>query len=180
MDLHHADLDPKGTQLQHLPLSRLPAQAKWLIAPTTEQLLQLWMHFLGRRTLPCTKSNCPGCLDARPRRYEAYLAACRAIDKKHLILGLTQNAALEMLNQAPDPHALRGTTWIVERLGERPNGMLKATLVPNGCDPKRLPPAPDLEAHLQHIWGLDQNHAGHDAPEYAAGVIRMGRDSASA
>lgn len=164
---------PNDSRLQHLPLQRLGKKGYLRAAITSPEILGVWTHFMSGRTLPCLDAQCPGCESQLPRRWEGYLGVLTAETRRHLILALTPGAAIGIADTAPNPVNLRGLVLIAERLGSRPNARLKARVEEVDLSQIKLPPIPDLKAHLLHIWGLDQAHAGMDHEGYANAVLKQ-------
>lgn len=163
---------PDRSRLQHLPLLRLGPQAALRAAITSPDVLGVLTHFMGGRTLACIQGDCPGCESKLPQRWEGYLGVVTTKPSRHIILGITPGAALGIGDSAPDPHNLRGLLLVAERIGKRANARLRARVEEVELGQLRLPDPPDLKAHLLHIWGLDQAHAGNDHPDYRAEVLR--------
>jgi len=170
IDFRH--VPPPAPDHPHLPLVRVPAAGNWLIALTCWELLQTGTHFVGRRTVPHLKERCPGCKVGKPVRYEAYASGVRSSDKKHLIIALTPTAARDLFEALPNPNQLRGHIVTFTRHGKQSNGTLRITTEGSMLSHDRLPPAPDLLAHMLDIWGLDASHLGTDHQGYAHDVAR--------
>lgn len=164
---------PSDSKLQHLPLQRLGAGLQLKAAITSPAILGVWTHFMGGRTLACLQEGCPGCENNLPRRWEGYLGVLTAKDRRHLILALTPGAAIGIGDTAPDPFNLRGLVLIAERIGKRANARLRARVEELDLSQIKLPPIPDLKAHMMHIWGLDQAHAGQDYTGYAEAIKKQ-------
>lgn len=157
---------PESSRLQHLPLQRLGPKANLRAAITSPDVLGVWTHFMSGRTLACLQGDCPGCEANLPQRWEGYLGVLIAETRRHIILALTPGAAIGIADTAPDPHNLRGLVLIAERMGKRANARLRARVEELDLSQVKLPPIPDLKAHLMHIWGLDQAHFNQDNPDY--------------
>ena len=158
---------PQPSALPHLPLERIRGGALFRGLITSHSVLGVLTHFMGGRTLACVDGNCPGCEAQMPQRWEGYLAVITPQPTRHIIVALTPGAALGIADSAPDAMMLRGNLLICERSGKRANARLRARIEPTEPYGKVLPPAPDLKAHLLHIWGLDTSHAAMDHPAYA-------------
>jgi hypothetical protein len=110
--------------------------------------------------------DCPGCESSLPRRWEGYVACWTRSPSRHIIVALTPGAALGIGDSAPDPHQLRGLWLTCDRVGKRNNSRLRARVELIETAQIKLPPEPDLKAHLLHIWGLDQAHVAQDNAAY--------------
>lgn len=144
-----------GNTLPHIPLERLKPAGKIEGAITCHTVLGVNLHFVGNRTLPCTKPNCPGCDQERRKIWEGYLSIWTRSPSRHIITALTPGAALMLSDEAQDRDALRGWYIRITRSGTRPNGRVLVHLEPATIAAGVLPPAPDIPAHLLKIWNLD-------------------------
>lgn len=157
---------PSDDHLPHLPLKRLPTRAVWKLAITCTEMLQLDTHYMNRRTLPCIVDECPGCAAELPRRYEAYVSCLTTQPSTHIIVALTPKAAKQLWDSAPNPNDLRGLIITLQRLGNRANGPLSCVVDHSEAIAHKLPPIPELRAHMLKIWGLSHSHFGSDHPYY--------------
>jgi hypothetical protein len=173
MEPRWTQLPPAPSNLPHLPLERAPAGAHFQRLITSDTILGVWTHFMGGRTLACITEECPGCQSNLPRRWEGYLACVTPKPHRHIILALTPGAAIGIHDSAPSPDRLRGLLLVCERFGKRANARLRARVEPVELGQHPLPPAPDLKAHLLHIWGLDQAHACTDNPGYSGRIKEL-------
>lgn len=159
---------PNDDNLPHLPLLRVPTRTAMKLAITCAEMLQVDTHFMNRRTLPCVNENCPGCEAKLQRRYEAYISAMTTQPTRHVIVALTPRAAKQLWDSAPDPRDLRGTIILLQRVGSRANGPLNCRIEPAETLSGKLPPMPELIAHMMRIWGIKQSHMGQDLPAYGS------------
>lgn len=166
--INWANSPPDDSGLPHLALKRVPARGAIKGVITTTEILGVWTHFLGRRTLPCTTVDCPGCKAKLTKRYEAYVSLWTNSPSAHIIVALTPRAARELTDSAENPKDMRGLMIIIQRLGQRANGMLTARVESADGYTKALPPIPELRAHMLKIWGLDQSQISQDHPMYKA------------
>lgn len=175
-DLPWRDAPPVSPKLPHLPLIRIGAAATVSGAVTVDAHVGIDTHFFHRRTLPCVGAGCPGCAEGRPKRWEGYIAIYTTAPSRHVIIALTPGLAADLLAFAADKSTLRGRFVSITRQGKRPNGRLTITCEDRLIPPEKLPPPPLLRAHLAHIWGLDQAHAGQDQPGYAEKAAAIYRE----
>lgn len=162
-----ADRPPADDSLPHLPLIRVPARGSIAGALTTPHILQVWTHYISRRTQPCTTDACPGCEAQLPKRYEAYASIWTTTPSRHIIVALTPGAAEGLLSSAPNPQDLLGLRVTIQRLGSRANGRLVCRVDGDQVHSSKLPPIPELAAHMFKIWGIDQSHTAQDHAGYA-------------
>jgi hypothetical protein len=170
MDIRERQQPPSDNHLPHLPLIRVPTRTAMRLAITSVSMYQVDTHYMGRRTLPCTTTDCPGCAAQLPRRYEAYIAALTTTPTRHVIVALTPRAAKQLWDSAPDPHNMRGIIITLQRMGNRANGPLMCRVEQEEHAESKLPPMPELRAHMARIWGLDRSHEGTDHPYYRKAV----------
>jgi hypothetical protein len=147
--------DPDLPELPYLPLETLPAKGVWRVVATCEELYCVHTHFIGRRTLPCLGEGCGACAAQKPRRKEAFASVVRVRDRKHIILRLTENAAIVLLRSVIGGCPVRGLAFVATRTGSRPNGYVSVEVVPVELETHRLPVAPDLPLHLSRVWRID-------------------------
>lgn len=166
MEPRWSDRPPTPNALPYLPLERIKPGVTFRGLITSHTVLGVMTHFLGGRTLACIEGECPGCLASQPARWEGYLSVLTPSPSRHIIIAITPGAAMGIADSATDPAALRGSLVILERGGKRPNSRLRARVEQAEAYGRGLPPAPDLKAHLIHIWGLDQSHTAQDHPDY--------------
>lgn len=159
---------PEDENLPHLPLIRVPTRTSWKLAITCTQMLQVDTHYMNRRTLPCVTTDCPGCAAELPRRYEAYISALTTQPSRHVIIALTPKAASQLWASAPNRTDLRGSIITLQRLGTRANGPLSCRFEHSDAIDHKLPPIPELVAHMLRIWGLSASQFGTDHPYYAS------------
>lgn len=160
------DGPPPEKNLPHLPLVRVPGKTPLAGAITCSKIVQVYTHFLNRRTQPCMTEDCPGCAGNLAKRYEAYCSIWTTTPGRHIIVALTPEASIQIKHQCQNWEAMRGVYLKLERPSKRPNGRVTAEIDHNIATLHLIPPAPDLEAHLLKIWGLDQSHLGQDQPQY--------------
>jgi hypothetical protein len=77
---------------------------------------------------------------------------------------VTHGAELNLSDQVHDWHALRGVILEAKRIGPKSNGRVQITVDENRLSPERLPPEPNLTAHLFLIWGIDAESIQPDHP----------------
>ena len=162
--------DPPTTNLlPHLPLIRIkPGQpTKGII--TSTQICGVPTHYYGRRTLPCLADECPGCKAQLAKRWEGYISVWTFAPSHHVIWALTTAAACGLKDTAPNFTDLRGLCLTIARAGKHNNSQLRARCDPYEALQMRLPTAPDLRAHLLHIWGMDATEKWTEDNGFAVG-----------
>jgi len=166
MDPRWLDEPTPPSSLPHLPLTRVKPGAGFTGLITTSRLLGVPTHYVGRRTLPCVKEGCPGCEGKLATRDEWYAGLYTAIPSKHLLVALTPAVAWQIKDFFKGSPTLRGCYVILTRAGKAANSRLLVQCKDFESGQAKLPPEPDLAAHLLHIWGLDQAHMAQDDPAY--------------
>jgi hypothetical protein len=159
---------PPARELPHLALVRLKTSARISGLLTCHHPQTCHMHFYAGRTLPCVGDDCPGCALQRRLIRECYVSLWTGHPTKHVILALTPRAEWHLKFETPDSHDYRGLWIDVERQGKKNNGRLELERGARTPTPHHLPPAPDIRAHLTHIWGLDPSQIGSEHPLFAA------------
>lgn len=155
---------PSG--LPHLPLVRVKPGAGTSGMITSTKLLGVPTHYMSRRTLPCVEKDCPGCEAKLPTRPEWYLALWTTVPSRHIIAALTPAVAWQIKDYFRDCPTLRGCLVRLTRAGKAANSRLLVDCQLVETAQQKLPPEPDLVAHLLHIWGLDQAQLGQDNSAY--------------
>lgn len=158
---------PRRPELPHVPLERLKPSGTIRGAITSQEPLSTHLHFLGGRTLPCTGDPCPGCELQRRRIIEHYISLLVDTPRRHIILAITPGAALNLYDQAPDPHKLRGTIISATRAGKKMNGRVNIHVEEHTVPDSKLPPTPDVIRHLHQIWGITPEQMGTEHPLFA-------------
>lgn len=144
---------PANHSLPHLPLLRVKTAETIRGAITCLQIEGTDTHFMSNRTLPCIGEECGGCAQQLATRWEGYISVWTT-QGKHIITSLTPRAANNLLGTVADPCNLRGLFVTIERQGRRPNSPLNARCEQPDVLTVKLPPLPNLRAHLCRIWGL--------------------------
>jgi hypothetical protein len=121
---------------------------------------------MSRRTLPCVDQDCPGCEAKLATRPEWYGSLWTFTPSRHVLVALTPAVAWEIRDFFKACDTLRGTAVVLTRAGKAANSRLLVTCNLVETAQQKLPPAPDLVAHLLHIWGLDQSQIAQDDQAY--------------
>ena len=122
---------------------------------TTIQILGpwvgVWIHWVGRRTMPCLNEDCPKARHNRPIRWCGYapIVIFRSKEQKRAVLGLSPEKAKDVeaeLTGFPGPflkcHRKAGSReWTIKDIFHRE---VKGT----------PPPAPDVQLVLLRVWGI--------------------------
>jgi len=114
-----------------------------------------YTHYTKGRTLPCDGDGCSACKEGHPYRWHAYLAARVDGTREKVILELTAQAAEQLLPALNEFKTLRAVAILLERPARRPNGRIRITIAPGRRPENDLPPEPDIQRMMLHIWGLD-------------------------
>lgn len=154
--------------LPYIPMERMKAGGFLKCVITCNQPIACHCHFVGGRTLPCVQEQCPGCILERRKIRECYLTVIGLGKREHVITVLTPGAERNLYDLAPEPIAWRGLVIEIKRRGSKANGKLAVNVADERIDPSRLPPAPDLMAHLYQVWGLTSELFGSDHPLWDA------------
>lgn len=151
-------------RLPHIPLQRLGAGREIAGVITCNHSVDKYTHYIGNRTLPCIKDDCPGCAAQRRKGWERYVSLWTTAPSKHVIVCMPPDAAFEMDAMLPNNDNLRGWFLTLTRAGKRANGRVSAQIHESSFREGGLPPAPDLLKHMYKIWGLDLQEINEDHP----------------
>jgi hypothetical protein len=117
----------------------------------------LWVHWIGKRSVPCMNQDCPRHTHSRPMRWCAYAPACvPTVD--NVTRKITAYTSV-ILPLSPEQ-----ATAVLQRLGSYPGPTLKIkkadkrrgftiTDILPVLDGPPLPSCPDVEATLYRLWG---------------------------
>lgn len=151
-DIRWTDRPPAQSRLPHLPLQSVKPGKPITGIITCTKMRCLYTHFLGARTQPCMKLNCPGCEKKMPHRWEGYLSIWTTKPGKHIIARITEAAANAIEESVPNWNDLRGIYIELTRASTRPNSRLLAEIKVLELNQVKLPSEPDLIQHLNLIW----------------------------
>ncbi len=135
-------------------LIRTPANGKLNGLITCDDLIGTPTHYFGGRTVPCDDQECKACEAAIGWRWHAYVPIVLARTHEHCILELTAQAAQSLKDYRKENLTLRGTWLSAQRAGNRRNGRVIITLAPHDLTQITLPPEPDVQQIMLHIWGI--------------------------
>ena len=159
-------LDPRDVDVPYLPVVTVGAKFKGRGVITCTEFYEPFTHYIGGRTLPCLTPTCSACDNDRPRRYEGFVSVVWMVSRKHEIVRLTKPAMLGLKLGLEGRDFLRGQVLLLERKGTRNCGRLVASVEREALEISRLPPAPDLPAHLARIWRVDGMEVSKDETGY--------------
>jgi hypothetical protein len=150
-------------------LIRTPPYKPIRLIILSPKVLATRTHFTKSRTTPCTVPSCAACDEGLAFRWHAYLAALMLPAREKVILELTAQAAEQLRPAISGYGTLRGIELILDRPSNRPNGRVRLTAKIGMAPPDGLPPEPNTQAILLHIWGqddapVDNNHRAKGHP----------------
>jgi hypothetical protein len=145
---------------------RTPPKGKGGGVVITHDLIGCKTHYWKRRTLPCNPQSCEACDEGHPCRWHGYLALWNQRTKRIHVLEITSNAVPQIDDYFKRYGTLRGAEIIVERVPQKPNGKVFATLTQSGIPGDLLPPHPDLETFLTKLWDVSYAQSAAN-PRYA-------------
>lgn len=113
-------------------------------------------HFWGGRTVPCEGDACAACLQGIASRWHGYLSIWDPGAHGQLLVEVTEEAARQIQAYAKSNGSLRGAIIQLHRANYRRNSRLVADLKAADLSKVNLPPAPNIIAILETIWGLNK------------------------
>ena len=127
----------------------------WILSRQVQQFNTHYIDVHGKgRTVPCIgrENGCQICGPFASLRWKGFLAIFNPSCTKPVISELTPYAFDHCRELNDLSYDLRGRWLKVTRLGNRPNGPVKAT-VSVRSDVPELPDEPDIRFTLMHVWG---------------------------
>jgi hypothetical protein len=112
-------------------------------------------HFYQGRTIPCVRYNCPACKNNMLSRYTGYLAALSAKVHRNVLVEYSAGAAGDLQKVLTVNNSLRGSNFILSRVGRKANGPLRFEYKGLFSGGLVLPPCPDVFSILCKVWRLD-------------------------
>lgn len=129
-------------------------------------------HFIGR-TIRCTamEGDCLACRQRKPRRWTGYLAAYDCRRHRLCLLEVTNSTAAELETRS-EPYATMRNIWVrLKRKNGQSNGKVDVEnlemLKPE--DAKKTPPAFDVAAALEKLWG--KSTAAYNADPFEDSIL---------
>lgn len=113
-------------------------------------------HFYNGRTCKCDPNGCRACAAGNNPRWHGFLAVFNPINFQISILEVPKSTVHQVLHYRHDLTSFRGDTLTVERVPNKPNGRVHASLKPTTVQIDHLPPAPDVAACLERMWDHTQ------------------------
>ena len=137
-------------------LIRTPANAPLFAHVLSDKLVGCKTHFVGNRTIPCEAPECESCNSGVPWRWHAYLAIVIEATTEIVIFETTARAAAAFSAYHQRYGTTRGCRLKAQRLNNRTNGRVLIQTRPADLAKIVLPPAPDVEKLLCHIWNISE------------------------
>lgn len=137
-------------------LIRTPANSPLFAHVLSEKLVGCKTHFVGNRTIPCEAPDCESCNSGVPWRWHAYLAIVIEATREIVIFETTARASAAFIDYHQRYGTTRGCHLKAQRLNNRTNGRVLIQARPADLAKINLPPAPDVEKLLCHIWNISE------------------------
>ncbi len=137
-------------------LIRTPANSPLFAHVLSEQLVGCKTHFVGNRTIPCEAPDCESCNSGVPWRWHGYLAIVIESTREIVIFETTARAAAAFTDYHQRYGTTRGCHLKAQRLNNRTNGRVLIQARPSDLAKINLPPAPNVEKLLCHIWNISE------------------------
>lgn len=125
---------------------------------TTPKLLSCKTHFAKNRTSPCMDPDpCELCNDGFSWRWHVYVGLFQPRTFHHVIFETTPRAAKPLEHYLTFHQTLRSAAIKSTRPSANPNGRIHIDVKHIDEATLRLPPPPDVEKILCHIWNIQNN-----------------------
>ncbi len=120
-------------------------------------------HYQGR-TECCQHDDCKMCMAGVRKEYHGYLACWDSHSLEHYVIELTPAPSDLVADWEEKYGTLRGCHFKLFRAIEKKNGRVRIQLKERPAHREKLPPAIDLTAYLERLWGVVFESA-HRVPE---------------
>jgi len=161
---------PEGGRSVPFRLIRVPAKGSIRGVITSVEPLACSTHYVAHRTIPCEgPDDCKACQQGHTARWHCYVALILSGSMEQVILELTAAGSDPLRNYCLIHGGIRGCLLTATRPSGRANGRVVATCQPAKVDGVTIPPPPDLQRLLCHIWGIK-----HDAAAAAEATLDRG------
>ena len=126
------------------------------------QVVGVYTHWNGRRTLPCTGEDGECFFDHRytSRRWQGWLPVCKPNDRRIRYLNLTPTAVRDCPALRPGEPTLRGKQLCLSRSNAGPESRMYCVDLGRLDDTRPLASAPDVVAWLKGLWGPPSTWTG--------------------
>lgn len=123
---------------------------------TSQDVIGVWTHWYEGRTHPCrgSRRRCEGCGLGYRRQWKGYLAGHDFNRGRSGLIEVTQEAFLRTPGLTLRKGKLRGCVIRLRRAGASRQARVVAALTEWTGDRAALPPAFDVVAALERIWGI--------------------------
>ena len=138
-------------------LLRTPAGRPLLAYVLSENLTGCNTHFVGNRTVPCEYPKCDPCQNGIGWRWHGYLAIVVAATQEVALFECTAKSSAAFSEYYTRYGTTRGCMFKAERLNAKTNGRVVIQARPADLAKINLPPSPDVQQCLAHIWNLPPN-----------------------
>lgn len=143
---------PPATELSNFRLVRVQAGR-----PTGGVILSAkpvghYTHYYRKRTMPCIGERCEACRDGNSPRWYGYLFVWNHVTHVQSVLELPASTVRALLDRYNHLTTWRGCTIVTERVPNKPNGRVHATIRDTISTHPDLPTSPNITAVLEHIW----------------------------
>lgn len=124
----------------------------------SDQLTGTRTHFHNGRSRPHLDVDCDGCNAGKRLDWHGYLAVWNPLATEVQILEITAASTDYIRRYLKYNRTLRGAEITATRPSGTNTGRLHIRLTPPDAIGKDLPPAIDVEKHMQRIWGGGDTH----------------------
>jgi len=114
-------------------------------------------HYVGNRTVPCEYPKCDPCANGIGWRWHGYLAIVVAATQEVALFECTAKSSAAFSDYYERYGTTRGCMFKAERLNAKTNGRVVIQAKPADLAKINLPPSPNVEQCLAHIWNLPPN-----------------------
>ena len=153
MDRYFNNPPPESVPDVAPKILRVPAQGMGGVIVQSDDILGVYLHFWGGRTVPCDRSpECRACRADNPLKYRGYIAVQNRDGTVRGILEVTPNVVEYLRRIRAAKGTLRGQAIALYRTPKRARGRMYCESLPFAVAPKEVGPAPDVREVLLAAW----------------------------
>ncbi len=138
---------PIGYQLKRCPCGSTPP-----LIILSDRIIGAELHWLGGRSSPHLKHNCPGCLAKTARVWKGYLAVIDPRTQQLSCLEITPPCVDALNSYAAAWGSIRGAAIRLSRSTTKANGRIKIEITQSTYATERLPQPFDVHLLLEQMW----------------------------
>lgn len=113
-----------------------------------------YTHYWRGRTIKCVHPTCDACDAGRVARWYGFLSVWGSKTGRVALFEFTPACIPTIREYNEKFGTLRGAAIKLERRNWKTNSTVLMTLSPSPYDDSKIPPEPNIIAHLEHMWEI--------------------------